>query len=444
MLGFKSLCRLALAATAATTLAACGGGSSETSATTVDKSAAAGDIVVWVHGGATDAEKAAANKIVDGFNGSQSKIKASVKFIPDQQKVITATPADQLGDVVEADGEAMSANVYAGKLQALDGLISQDVLDNQTASTTAQNTYAGDGKRYMLSMFDSGLALYGNKKLLDAAGVKYPTTWDTAWTADEFDAALKTLAAKDKDGKVLDVKENYGLAGYSSYAFLPIISSAGHLPMENGKAEGALNNDAVVAAFTKVAGWKKYTDANADDKAFTTGRVALSWVGHWVYNDYKKALGNDLVVIPLPNFGTGAKTGQGSLAWGISKGTKNAAAAAVFLEYAMSDASVTTMTDANAAPPGTKTVTASSPLYKSDGPLALYADALARSCGAEMPTADCVAVPRTISAGWPTINASAGEAMNAIWTGGDPKGALDKAAKAIDQDFTDNDGYAVK
>lgn len=114
MLGLKSFGRLALAATAALTVAACGGSSSDSTPSTVDKSAASGDIVVWVHGGATDAEKAAANKIVDGFNGSQSKIKASVKFIPDQQKVITATPADQLGDVVEADGEAMSANVYAG------------------------------------------------------------------------------------------------------------------------------------------------------------------------------------------------------------------------------------------------------------------------------------------------------------------------------------------
>jgi hypothetical protein len=30
-------------------------------------------------------------------------------------------------------------------------------------------------ERDELSMYDSGLALYGNKKLLDAAGVQYPT-----------------------------------------------------------------------------------------------------------------------------------------------------------------------------------------------------------------------------------------------------------------------------
>ena len=39
-------------------------------------------------------------------------------------------------------------------------------------------------------MFDSGLGMYGNKRLLDAAGVKYPKSLDDAWTADEFQAAL--------------------------------------------------------------------------------------------------------------------------------------------------------------------------------------------------------------------------------------------------------------
>ena len=426
---------LALAAMAATSVAA---------SAAIKTSKATEDIVVWVHGGATPAEKAAATTITDGFNASQSAVKATLKFVPDQQKVITATPADQLGDVIESDGEAMSANVYAKKLQPLNGLVSQAVLDNQTASVTAQNTFVGDGKRYEVSMFDSGIAFYGNKQLLNAAGVKFPTTWDKAWTVAQFNAALKALAGKDKDKKVLTVKENYGLAGYSTYAFLPIISSAGHLVLENGKARGALDNVAVVSAFKQVASWKKYSDPDADDKAFAKKRVALAWVGHWVYNDYKKALGKNLVVIPLPNFGVGAKSGQGSLAWGISAGTKKAKSAAAYLDYALSDASVKTMTDANAAPPGTKTVTAASKLYKPGGPLALYATSLAKSCGNNAPTKSCVAVPRTISAGWPSINANAGAAMNSIWTGANAQSALTKAAKAIDQDFTDNDGYKVK
>ena len=439
----RRLLGTALVGAASIALVACGSSSSKSSSST-SSGTASGSIVVWAHGGATDAEKAATQAAIKAFNASQSNITASLKWIPDQQKVITATPASQLGDVIESDGEAMSANAYAKKLQPLDGLVSQDTLDNQNVSVVAQNTFAGDNKRYEVSMYDSGLALYGNKKLLDAAGVKYPTTWDKAWTADQFTQVLKTLAAKDKDHKVLDIKENYGLSGYSSYAMLPIVNSAGHLAMENGKAVGALDNAAVVKAFQTFASWKPYTDANADDKAFVTGRVSLSWVGHWVYNDYKKALGANLVVIPLPNFGAGAKTGQGSLAWGISAGTKNPKAAAAFLDFLMKDQNVKAMTSANGAPPGTKTVMAASPLYKTTGPLTLYSYALQHSCGTAMPTASCVAVPRTVSAGWPTISTSFGQAVADIWSGANPQSALTKAAKAIDQDFTDNDGYAVK
>ena len=442
MLRTRSLSIAAMVGALALTLAACGG--DDSSSTSVPEGPATGEISVWVHGGATDAEKKAAQDAVKDFNASQADITAKLQFIPDQQKVISATDPAELGDVVEADGEAMSANVYAGKLQPLEGLVAQETLDNQNVSVAAQNTYGGDGKRYMVSMFDSGLALYGNKQLLDAAGVKYPTTWDAAWTPEQFTAALEALAAKDADKKVLDVKENYGLAGYSSYAMLPIVNSAGHLVLEDGKAEGALDNDAVVTAMTTVASWKKFTDANADDKAFTTKRVALSWVGHWVYNDYKKALGNNLVVIPLPNFGAGAKTGQGSLAWGISKGSDNPRAAAVFLDFLMKDEQVKAMTDANGAPPGTKTVMASSTLYAPGGALELYSTALQNSCGDGAPTADCIAVPRTISPGWPTIGAKFGEAFTNIWNGSDPKSELSKAAKAIDQDFADNDGFAVE
>lgn len=442
MLRTRRLSIAAMVGALALTLAACG--SDDSSSSSTPEGPATGEISVWVHGGATDAEKKAAQDAVKDFNASQTDITAKLQFIPDQQKVISATDPAELGDVVEADGEAMSANVYAGKLQPLEGLVSQETLDNQNVSVAAQNTYGGDGKRYMVSMFDSGLALYGNKQLLDAAGVKYPTTWDAAWTPEEFTKALEALAAKDADKKVLDVKENYGLAGYSSYAMLPVVNSAGHLVLEDGKAEGALDSDDVVKAFTTVASWKKFTDANADDKAFTAKRVALSWVGHWVYNDYKKALGNNLVVIPLPNFGVGAKTGQGSLAWGISKGSDNPRAAAVFLDFLMKDEQVKAMTDANGAPPGTKTVMASSTLYAPGGALELYSTALQNSCGNEAPTEDCIAVPRTISPGWPTIGAKFGEAFTNIWNGSDPKSELSKAAKAIDQDFTDNDGYAVK
>ena len=41
---------------------------------------------------------------------------------------------------------------------------------------------------------------------------------------------------------------------------------------EKGKADGNLNNPAVVAALQQFAGWRSFVDPNSDNKAFTEKR----------------------------------------------------------------------------------------------------------------------------------------------------------------------------
>src|SRR6476661_1910234 len=300
---------------AALLTAACGGGSSSSAsggAQSAEAGNGTGEIKVWAHQGESG-EVTALQQAVDGFNSSQTDVKVSLQLIPsnDYTKTVQATGVDQLPDVLEYDGPLMSSFVYDGKLAPIDGLVSRATVDDQTASVKSQNTYPGDGKLYGVSMYDSGLGIFGNKKLLDAAGVTYPKGLDDAWTADEFQAALVKLAATDPDGKVLDVKENYG-GEWPTYGYLPIINSTGNVVVKDGKAEGNLNSPTAVKAVEQFAGWRQYVDPNSDDKASTDGRVALSWVGHWQYNPYAQALGSDLVVVPLPDFGAGTKSGQGS------------------------------------------------------------------------------------------------------------------------------------
>jgi multiple sugar transport system substrate-binding protein len=189
--------------------------------------------------------------------------------------------------------------------------------------------------------------------------------------------------------------------------------------------------------------WKTYVDPNTDGNAFAKGKVALSWVGHWNYPAYSEALGDDLVVLPLPDFGNGPKTGQGSWAWGIGADSKNGKAAGVFLDYLLNDANIGAMTKANGAVPATRSALAKSELYKKGGPLQLFADQLAKPCGDSDITASCVAVTRPVTAGYPTVTAKFNTALNSIYGGADPKEALQKAARAIDRDFTDNAGYEI-
>lgn len=422
-------------------LAACGGGGGATAS--AQGGSGKGTISVWAHQG-QKSEDAAIQAAVKSFNSSQSGIKVELKLIPgnDYTKTITATGASELPDILEFDGPTMANFVYTDKLAPIDDYVSSKTLANATDASKAQGEIAG--RHYGLGMYDSGLGIYGNKKLLDAAGVKYPTGLADDWTAQGFTAALKALKAADSDGKTLDVQENNGLTTeWGTYGFAPVVWSAGGSLLEGGKAQGALDTPAAVSALKTLQSWKPYIDPNTDGNAFAKGRVALSWVGHWMYPAYSKALGDDLVVLPLPDFGNGPKTGQGSWAWGIGAASKNAKAAGAFLDYLLDDANVTAMTTANGAPPATKTALAASPLYKRGGPLQLFADQLAKPCGDRDITRTCVAVTRPVTAGYPTVTAKFGEALNSVYGGADPKSALEKAARAIDQDFSDNAGYKI-
>ncbi|MFI0821869.1 ABC transporter substrate-binding protein [Streptomyces sp. NPDC021098] len=422
-------------------LAACGGGSGGD--TSASAGSGKGTISVWAHQG-QKSEGAALQNAVKSFNSSQKKIKVELKLIPgnDYTKTITATDASELPDVMEFDGPTMANFVYNKKLAAIDSYVSARTLANATDASKAQGEI--DGKHYGLGMYDSGLGVYGNKKLLDAAGVKYPTGLSDDWTADQFTAALKALKAKDADGKVLDLQESAGYATeWGTYGFAPIVWSAGGSLLKNGKAEGALDTPAVVSAMKTFHSWKAYVDPNTDGNAFANGRVALSWVGHWMYPAYSKALGKDLVVLPLPDFGNGPKTGQGSWAWGIGAGSENGKAAGAFLDYLLNDTNVRAMTKANGAPPATRTALAASPLYKRGGPLQLFADQLAEPCGDTNIIKSCVAVTRPVTAGYPTVTAKFSEALSSVYGGADAKKALEKATRAIDRDYSDNAGYKI-
>lgn len=398
---------------------------------------------LWSHGG-TPAEAAALQRAVAGFESEHPGWDVRVTTVAEgdyNDRLQAAVATGDLPDVVDVDGPLIASWAHQGALEPLDDLLPDDVIARMLPSLTAQGTW--QGQLWAVGAFDSGLGLYADRAALRAAGVDWPTSVAEAWTATEFDSALAALARRDPDRKVLDLKLNYGTGEWLSYGFVPLLSSAGAAVVDpkTGRAAGVLDAPAAVAAMRALAGWARYAEPNADDKAFVQRRVALSWVGHWVYADYAAALGDDLLLLPLPDLGLGSKSGQGSWAWAVGAGTSRAQEAAQLLSWLVADPQVLDVTTANGGVPGTSTALAQSAPHRKGGPLNLYAEQLVRTCGAGPVSRTCVSVPRPITPGYPAVTTAVSLAIHSVLGGEDPAAALTRAVRAIDADVDTNDGY---
>lgn len=393
------------------------------------------DVTVWAHAGQAS-ERDTLKRQLHAFDAAHPAIHIKLTFIPERSynaQVQAAAIADNLPDLLEFDGPYLANYAWEGHLQALEKLLPKSLQRDLLPSILAQGTYRGH--LYAVGMYDSGLGLYGRRSLLQQVHARIPTRPQDAWTVKEFDRILHRLARHDPDGEVLDLKLNYPDEWFC-YAFSPILESAGADLIDRKTyqyASGVLNSVAAVRAMTQVQDWFRagLIDPNVDDAAFVSGRVALSWAGHWEYRRYHAAFGHDLVLLPLPNFGHGSRTDQGSWVWGITRHAKWPKQAAQVLSYLLQPAQILAMTDANAAVPATRTAIARSPLYRPGGPLHLFVEQLT----------DGVAIPRPQTPAYPVISASFRQAFANIRNGESVQQALGHAAQAIDQDIRDNHGY---
>jgi multiple sugar transport system substrate-binding protein len=170
------------------------------------------------------------------------------------------------------------------------------------------------------------------------------------------------------------------------------------------------------------------------DTDFIRGKEALSWIGYWMKPQYQQALGDNLVLLPMPDFGHGPKTGMGTWNWGITSSCKNPDAAWEILQFLLEPDQILFMTNANGAVPARKSALARSELYRPGGLLHLYIEQ--NEAG--------FTVPRPITPAYPTITKAFAQAFKNIADGADVKSELDKAVLVIDQDIKDHNGYSVR
>lgn len=397
-------------------------------------------VEVWFHSGKGEERDVLDAQVAD-FNAMQEDVVIEAVQLPEgsyNDQVNAAALANDLPCLLDFDGPFLYNYAWSGYLRPLDEFVSADLKNDFLPSIINQGTYGGN--LYSLGTFDSGLAIWGNKAYLDAAGVRIPTGIDDAWTKDEFVDALEKLQALPEVEYAIDFKMNYGAGEWFTYGFSPILQSWGGDLIDRStyqSAEGVLNSPEAVEAMeffqSLFADGYANPEPAGDDDFHINKITALSWVGHWMWTPHSENLGDDLVLIPMPKLGAQAVTGMGSWNWGITSSCPNPDAAWKFLQYLVEPDEILRMTNANGAVPARKSAIAQSPLYAEGGPLNVFVQQLEGG----------VALERPVTPAYPVITSAFAEAVQNIVAGADVQEELDKAVAKIDQDIEDNQGYPL-
>jgi multiple sugar transport system substrate-binding protein len=415
--------------------AACGGDDEEAAAAAAgcDGEISQSEVEVWWHEG-PEFEVNAMRDFVERFNASQDEVTATLTLIPEADYASSlrgAAASGDLPDVIDTDASFAFNYAWSGDLQPIGSCLTDELESDLLPSIIEQGTYAD--RLWAVGMFDSGLGMYSRRSVLEEVGARIPDGPADAWTVDEFNELLSALRDAGYE-RPLDVKKNYGQGEWYAYLYLPFVASSGAdvLAEDFSTADGHLNSAPVVETFSVYQSWFQdgYVDENEDDAAFVTERSPLSMVGHWEFNRYSETFGDDLVLLPLPDFGAGTVSGQGSWQWAVNA-SSDADAAWSFIDFTLQPEQVRQMSEANGALPSRSSVAAETERFGPGGPAEVFRTQLEEG----------FTRPRPPHPAYPTISSAFNQAIQNIIDEQDVQTALDGAVATIDADIEANEGY---
>ena len=390
------------------------------------------DVRLWRH--ETDpVELAQSLDAIERFNAQQDRWRMAVETLPGltYTSAITASAlAGQLPCVMTLDQPVVPNFAWSGHLRRVDDLLQPETL--AALSEGAKGTYKG--QVYSVGQFDAALVLFAKRSDLERYDIRI-ATMESPYTANEFLEILRKI--KRESPRVFPLDLNSRSDGeWLSYAFSPWVQSAGGDLIDRDtylSADGHINGPAAI----KVAEWyqvlfqERLTEQKVvDNQSLIQGRSVFHYSGSWEVARYDRQFGDDLVIMPPPDFGIGPRIGAGSWHWGVSATCEHTEAAAEFLEYLLSPDEIAAVSDARALIPTTEAGAAISENY--------YPGSQFRVMYEFVRT---YAVKRPETPGYPKISAAYEKAMLDIKYGKDVRDALDVAADAIDYDVKRNLGY---
>ncbi len=217
--------------------------------------------------------------------------------------------------------------VKAGEYAPLDDVIA-DVRDDFTDSALELATV--DGKVYGIPMIQDMQLLYYRKSLLQAAGVKPPTT------LDELISVSKKLTTPKQKGFFAGNDGGAGVLGP-----LVLFANGAGLVTED-KTKAGFTGEAAVSGLAKLR--TLYTSGAlllgsptdwSDPGAFINGLTAMQWTGLWALPAITAKFGDDVGVLPFPK---DSSAGSDSVPVGdfnelVSAKSKNVDAAKAYVKW---------------------------------------------------------------------------------------------------------------
>ena len=396
-------------------------------------------INIWCTDGA---ETVVYTQMWDDFNANHTDIQVKYLFFAQDELLNKLATSGELGDtpeVVVVDGLQIPYFQELDMIACLDEFITEDLKNDVLPSVWAENTY--DGSIYGVAQFDSGMALWTRKSVLEELGARIPTSYKEAWTKAEFEEIL----AKAKEAGYeypLFIRQNKPSSVY--FTFMPILASMGgdYLSRETYTAKGTLDSENTIAAYSWIKEMieKGFINPACDyeDAFYNTDRheALFSMLGHWKYSDHVGAYGDDAIIVPMPDFGGGVYTCSGSTVdvmttAAVERGV--AAQAWTVLEAMMSPEYIRMVCEVNGGVPARSSVMDSMEQWQAGGRLYLYREQLEGG----------ISYLRPITPAHATVYNACSQVLTDILAGGDPAELLQVAAEEVDEIIYEN-GWNVE
>ena len=288
------------------------------------------------------------NRVAKSFTDLQATLKLAASG-PNPPDVIEANNGySAMGPLVKA-GLLLNLNKYVGKY-GWNTRYSSGIL-KMNKFTSDGNSF-GIGNLYGLPMTGEVVGVYYNKAKLKKLGLKVPATFQ------QFEAAvLKAQKAGETPIQFGNLDKWPGIHEFEEIMLQNVTrtwASDWIFGARGGKIN--FNSPGTVNAATKLQSWAKagaftkgYEGLGYDPSwaAFGKGTGVFLISGSWLTADLKKALGKDVgfFLLPPPSGKKLASLGGEGLPWAISSKTKNADAAAQYLDFITNNGSMQVVAD---------------------------------------------------------------------------------------------------